>query len=82
VTADAEETADPQAQRIAALEAELAFQGDSLRSLSDALAAQQGDLLTLQRQLRHLSEQFQTLRAVLADEGGAPASVDERPPHY
>lgn len=66
---------------MAHVEAELAFQGDGLRELSDALATQQTDILTLKEQVRLLSAQLKALRNELAESGAAPAS-DETPPHY
>lgn len=67
-------------QRISHLEAELAFQGDAVRELNDALASQQLDLITLKRQVALLGEQLSALRRQVATpvEGAA----DERPPHY
>ena len=67
-------------ERITSLEAELAFQGDSVRDLNDALATQQQDLLTLQRQVHLLGQQLRALR-----EGGVtgtPNTDGEKPPHY
>ncbi|MEM9758680.1 MAG: SlyX family protein [Pseudomonadota bacterium] len=66
---------------MAALEAELAFQTDTCRELSDALATQQLDILTLQRQVRYLSDQLAALRERERHDR-AEAPDDERPPHY
>ncbi|MEL7044049.1 MAG: SlyX family protein [Pseudomonadota bacterium] len=68
-------------ERLAALEAELAFQTDTCRELSDALATQQLDMLTLQRQVRYLSEQLVALRE-RDRRNGTEAPDDEKPPHY
>ncbi|MEE4277837.1 MAG: SlyX family protein [Halieaceae bacterium] len=77
-----DDAAGQHARRIADLEAELAFQGDSINGLSDALALQQSDLLAMQQQLRHLSEQLRSLTVALADANAPGAAADERPPHY
>lgn len=70
------------AEALATLQAEVAFQGQTVSALNDALADQQRDILLLQRQLRLLAEELRRLR----DVGGgsaAPAEADaERPPHY
>lgn len=77
---DASALARTETQRIAELEAELAFQGDALRELNEALATQQLDLIDAKRQVALLGEQLASLRAQLSEQqtGGA----DERPPHY
>lgn len=69
--------------RLAALEAEAAFQGDTLRELGDAFAAQQLDILTLQRQVHLLGEQLAALRADVS-RAGEPDGGDAEPPppHY
>ncbi len=64
------------------VEAELAFQGDSLRQLSDALATQQLDILTLQTQVRHLNEQLKALREEAAAPGAGSDLPEPPPPHY
>ena len=66
--------------RIARLEAELAFQGDALRELSDAMATQQLDLIDARRQITHLVSQLSELRGRL--EHRQVEEGDERPPHY
>ena len=68
-------------ERMAALEAELAFQTDANRELSDAMAQQQLDILTLQRQVQYLSEQLVALRNRERPDS-ADAPDDEVPPHY
>jgi uncharacterized coiled-coil protein SlyX len=67
-------------QRIAELEAELAFQGDALRELNEALATQQLDLIDAKRQIGLLGEQLASLRAQLSEQ--QTEGADERPPHY
>jgi uncharacterized coiled-coil protein SlyX len=66
--------------RIARLEAELAFQGDALRELSDTMAKQQLDLIDARREVSHLVSQLAELRGRL--EYGQGEDGDERPPHY
>ena len=67
-------------QRLGDLEAEIAFQGDTVRELNEALAAQQLDLMALKRQVELLGEQLGSLRRQV----GVPVdgAADERPPHY
>ncbi|GAB5414142.1 MAG: hypothetical protein Cons2KO_17450 [Congregibacter sp.] len=62
------------------LQAELAFQGQTIQTLNDALSIQQQDLLRLQRQLALVAEQVKSLRE---QSPGAPsAAAEEKPPHY
>ena len=67
-----------------ALEEELAFQGESLRSLNDALAVQQQDMLLLRRQLTLLAAEVQALRRASGVESVDTVDVDgdDKPPHY
>lgn len=73
---------------IARLQSELAFQGDSVQRLNDALATQQQDILLLQRQVELLAEQLRALRERGASDGihgdaqGPEAPELDRPPHY
>jgi SlyX protein len=69
---------DPSAQ-LEELQSELAFQGDTLQALNDALARQQADLLRLQRQVELLQARLAELLAAAA-EGALPP--EPRPPHY
>lgn len=71
---------DQASAEIATLQAELAFQGDSVQRLNDALAKQQQDILMLQRQVALLGEQFRALRENGSNRDGA--SEVEKPPHY
>jgi uncharacterized coiled-coil protein SlyX len=69
------------AERIAELEAEVAFQADGLRELNEALANQQLELLALRREMRILGEQFRALRSAVAEHHPGEG-INERPPHY
>ncbi|WOJ94335.1 SlyX family protein [Congregibacter variabilis] len=71
---------DRTSAEIATLQAEIAFQGDSVQRLNDALASQQQDILMLQRQVALLGEQLRALRENGSHRDGA-AEV-EKPPHY
>jgi uncharacterized coiled-coil protein SlyX len=64
-----------------ALQSEIAFQGQSLQELNDALAAQQDDILLLKRQLALLSGQIRALRH-LAEDPADGSDNDPPPPHY
>lgn len=67
--------------RLADAEARLAFQEDSLQTLSDQLAYQQQLTDQLQRSLQIIYQQLRDMR----DESGTLASIqppDETPPHY
>lgn len=68
--------------RLAAVEAEIAFQGDAQRELSDALAAQQVAILALQRQVRLLGEQLAGLRSDVAGAQADDGESEPPPPHY
>jgi SlyX protein len=68
-------------QQVLELQSQLAFQEDAVRSLDEALAQQQQELLLLRRQLE-LLRQRQLEHAVHNDTGLASAPTDERPPHY
>jgi SlyX protein len=62
------------------LQTQMAFQDDILRSLNEAIANHQQEILTLRRQLELLKER-QEEQAPSTDE--APSGpADERPPHY
>ena len=71
---------DQTAVEIAALQSEMAFQGDSMHRLNDALASQQQDILMLQRQVALLGEQLRALKD--SDSNAQGKTEDERPPHY
>jgi SlyX protein len=69
--------------RVEALEAELAFQGEAVRALNDALGRQQGDILLLQRQVALLAQEVKSLRQAHApQQPHAGAAADDKPPHY
>ncbi|MEO0436883.1 MAG: SlyX family protein [Pseudomonadota bacterium] len=61
------------------LQAELAFQGDTLRTLDEALGRQQADILSLKEQVSLLGEELKRLK----DDAVPPTTPgDEPPPHY
>jgi SlyX protein len=66
------------------LEEDVAFQGENLRSLNEALSVQQQDILLLKRQLSLLAAEVQTLREMSGAEpmDSVDADSDEKPPHY
>ena len=63
--------------RIDALETHLAFQGDTIRQLNDALVAQHD-------RIDRLQAEFERVIATVQREasGAANPPADERPPHY
>lgn len=69
------------ADRLGVIEAEVAFQGDTLRELGNAFAKQQMDILTLQRQVQLLGKQLAALRDDVS-RAAPDGSDDEPPPHY
>jgi uncharacterized coiled-coil protein SlyX len=69
-------------EHIANLEAEQAFQSETIRELHEALAAQQQDLTTIKRQLKLLAEQLRGLRESVAEGSGGAAPDNDKPPHY
>lgn len=62
------------------LQAQFAFQEDTVASLNEALASQQQEILSLREELRLLKLRLKEQGDALADMSGAP--TDERPPHY
>ncbi len=62
------------------LQAQFAFQEDTVTSLNEALAVQQREILSLKEELSLLKQRLKEQGDTLADMAGAPA--DERPPHY
>ena len=67
-------------QQLQDLQAQFAFQEDTVASLNDALALQQQEILSLREELSLLKQRLKEQGDALADMSGAPA--DERPPHY
>jgi SlyX protein len=65
-------------QQMLELQSQFAFQEDAVRNLDQALAAQQREIMVLQRQLELLRQRQQEL-AVQQEAG---VQTDERPPHY
>ncbi len=68
-------------QQMMEMQSQLAFQEDALRSLDEALAQQQQEILLLRRQLE-LLRQRQQEHAAHSDAGLAGVPLDEKPPHY
>jgi SlyX protein len=64
-----------------AMQSQLAFQEDALRSLDEALARQQQEILLLRRQLELLRQRDQE-HATYHDTGLASVPLDDKPPHY
>ncbi len=64
-------------QRIADLEARLAFQDDTIQTLSDVLVAQQRTVDRLQAQLGLLARRQEDLQSRMEGEGD-----EAPPPHY
>ena len=62
------------------LQAQFAFQEDTVASLNEAVASQQQEILSLREELRLLKLRLKEQGHALADMSGAP--TDERPPHY
>ena len=68
-------------QQMMELQSQLAFQEDAVRSLDEALAHQQQELLLLRRQLELLQQrQHDTTALHEAASAGLPAN--DKPPHY
>lgn len=62
------------------LQAEIAFQGETVHALNEALGAQQREMLLIREQLAMLGKQLRKLREASPD---APSADDEPPPpHY
>lgn len=62
------------------LQAQFAFQEDTVASLNEALASQQKEILSLREELKLLKLRLKEQGDALADMSGSP--TDERPPHY
>jgi SlyX protein len=68
-------------QQMLELQSQFAFQEDVIRSLDEALAAQQQEIMLVQRQLELMHQRQQELAAHHeAELASSPA--EERPPHY
>jgi SlyX protein len=63
-------------ERIDALESRLAYQDQTIEQLNDTITAQWKQIDALTRQLAALTERLQDAEA------NAPATANERPPHY
>ncbi|MFP5413986.1 MAG: SlyX family protein [Gammaproteobacteria bacterium] len=64
-------------ERIAELEARLAFQEDTLKALDAAIYGQQRRIDALERLCERLAERLRD-----AVEAGSDPGADQRPPHY
>ena len=62
---------------IADLQMRLTYQEDDIKMLNLALIRQQDEIESLRKKIARLTDTLETLTAQ-----GAPASADERPPHY
>jgi SlyX protein len=63
-------------ERIGALETRLTYQDETIEQLNQTITAQWKQIDALTRQLSGLSERLQEAEA------NAPATANERPPHY
>lgn len=63
--------------RITELECRQAFQDDTIQALNDVIAAQQQDLVSLQRRLEQVLQRQEELASRVPD-----AVVETPPPHY
>lgn len=70
-------TTSSQEQRLTDLETRIAFQEDSIQTLSDELYRQQKELERVQQLCNLMLQQLQDMPS-----SGAPGPVDEKPPHY
>jgi SlyX protein len=70
---------DDMRQQLVEVQSQLAYQEDTVRELSDALAVQQQEILVLRRQLQLLKQRQDEQSAGNID---APATAAEKPPHY
>jgi SlyX protein len=66
-------------QQVMDLQAQLAFQEDTISGLDAALAQQQQEILLLRRHLELLHERLQEQAR---GQGEGAAEGDEKPPHY
>ena len=63
--------------RLVDLETKVAFQDDTIQTLSDMVAQQQFIIDTLQRQVRELADQLKATQNAMAE-----PDIEEVPPHY
>lgn len=66
-------------QQVEELQSQLAFQEDTVSALNTAFAAQQREILTLQRQVALLKQRLDEQALQIGDAG---PGADEKPPHY
>ena len=71
---------DDLSQRMANLESQLAFQEDTIETLSRLVTQQAHELQQMQRKMQTLVEKFQQINDQQSDSSTNPA--DEVPPHY
>lgn len=68
-------------ERIAELEAQLAFQEDSIHKLNNALVDQHRRVEILEVAIKHYEKRLAEIQHGVGD-GAAPGLEDEVPPHY
>ncbi len=68
-------------QQLVDVQTQLAFQEDTVQSLSEAMAVQQQEILVLRRQLE-LLKQRQDEQSARYSPGDEAAPALEKPPHY
>ena len=69
-------------QQMMELQSQLAFQEDAVRSLDEALALQQQEILVLRRQLELLQPAPAGAARAHSEAGQSAVRADEKPPHY
>jgi len=65
-------------ERLATIEAKIAYQDQSIRDLSEEIYRQQQQLQQLERTCKYLVEELQTQ----TDAESSAVTADEKPPHY
>ncbi len=65
------------------MQTKLAFQEDSMQQLSDVVAAQQQDIMKLQRQMSQLIKELgSVLNDLDSSNAGQSVGLEQKPPHY
>ena len=70
------------ATQLIEMQTKLTFQEDAMQQLSDVVAQQQQDIMSLQGQMKQLITELNAVLGDLEQGGLAKSPVDQKPPHY
>ncbi|NRA41234.1 MAG: SlyX family protein [Pseudomonadales bacterium] len=70
------------ARQLIEMQTKLTFQEDAMQQLSDVVAQQQQDIMSLQGQMKQLISELNAVLGDLEQGSLAKSPVDQKPPHY